>query len=258
MSRIMLYHTAFLEIPKPDIRYGRKNADFGQGFYTSMDKETNMHSKEIKTGGISYLELLEGTGSWYWGMDYTSGDLYEAEELYQDGHPIKKNRLIFVNFPEGEVYEPVIAGDAQYLGRPVYWEGSIYMLLVDFSKRVMSILDWNVQEGPSEAPKTAAELPLDAAKDCYNLMLETSPLCLLRQGRDDDFQVIWPEQGAFAIDPRESLYFRDGERLIFSKWFEDPYYREELIIRKYPTGEILEQRPGGARRMPDGQLWLLK
>ena len=34
---IDLYHTGFQSIPEPDIRYGRKNADFGQGFYLSAD-----------------------------------------------------------------------------------------------------------------------------------------------------------------------------------------------------------------------------
>ncbi len=32
-----LYHTGRTEIIEPDIRYGRKNADFGQGFYLTPD-----------------------------------------------------------------------------------------------------------------------------------------------------------------------------------------------------------------------------
>ena len=34
-----LYHTGKLEIREPDIRRGRKNADFGQGFYLTPDME---------------------------------------------------------------------------------------------------------------------------------------------------------------------------------------------------------------------------
>lgn len=34
-----LYHVGYYEIKEPDIHYGRKNADFGQGFYTTPDKE---------------------------------------------------------------------------------------------------------------------------------------------------------------------------------------------------------------------------
>ena len=32
---ITLFHASYSVIEKPDIHYGRKNADFGQGFYTS-------------------------------------------------------------------------------------------------------------------------------------------------------------------------------------------------------------------------------
>lgn len=35
----LLYHSGFQLIRRPDIRKGRTNADFGQGFYLSDDKE---------------------------------------------------------------------------------------------------------------------------------------------------------------------------------------------------------------------------
>ena len=86
----------------------------------------------------------------------------------------------------------------------------------------------------------------------------TEPLTLVRQGHENDFQVVWPEKGDFEISPSESFYFRDGERLIFSKWYEDPYYREETVIRAYPSGEVLEEIKGAVVRMPDGQKWMLE
>ena len=39
MEITRLYHTGYLQIPEPDIHHGRKNADFGQGFYTTPDRE---------------------------------------------------------------------------------------------------------------------------------------------------------------------------------------------------------------------------
>lgn len=36
---MILYHTSMTEIPVPDILRGRKNADFGQGFYLTPDQE---------------------------------------------------------------------------------------------------------------------------------------------------------------------------------------------------------------------------
>lgn len=36
---MILYHTSDREIKNPDIHYGRKNADFGWGFYLTPDRE---------------------------------------------------------------------------------------------------------------------------------------------------------------------------------------------------------------------------
>lgn len=36
---MVLYHTSMNEIPVPDIRRGRLNADFGQGFYLTPDRD---------------------------------------------------------------------------------------------------------------------------------------------------------------------------------------------------------------------------
>lgn len=72
--------------------------------------------KPINTNGITYLEKLEGTTKWYWGTDYIHGDLYEAEELFNNNHKIKSNTLLFVSYPDGKVIEPIKAQDGQYFG----------------------------------------------------------------------------------------------------------------------------------------------
>jgi hypothetical protein len=38
-TKMILYHMSDREIRKPEIHYGRKNADFGWGFYLSPDRE---------------------------------------------------------------------------------------------------------------------------------------------------------------------------------------------------------------------------
>ena len=214
-----------------------------------------MDYKTIETKGIQFIDRVPGTENWYWGMDYTSGDLYEAEELFDDGHEIRMNRLVLVSYPEGEVREPVVAEAGQYLGRPVFTEGRIFILLVDFNSR--RIIIFRCSEDASQAD-VYAELPLDTARDCYNLMLEIEPLTLTRQGHEGRFQVIWPDQGDFEMDPHESLDSRDGDVLVFSRWYEDPHYREETVLRRYPTGEVQEVLKGSVRTMPGGEKWLLK
>ena len=65
-----LYHTGFLALPAPDIRHGRANADFGQGFYTSPEgdfsrrwararrgQDTVLNTYELTTDGLRILTL---------------------------------------------------------------------------------------------------------------------------------------------------------------------------------------------------------
>lgn len=210
--------------------------------------------KRIITNGITNLEPLAGSSKWYWGADYASGDLYEAEELFRSGHPIRKNRLILVRCPEGTVYEPVCTKPGQYLGRPAYHNGQVVLLLVDFPKEEIRILSFDEAE---EITKPLAVLPLSIVSDCYNLMLEASPLMLTRSAHDNQFQILWPERRDFAIEDHVFFEFLEGNRLYTSVWYEDPDYREEVLVRNYDTGEVLERIPGSLRSMPDGQNWLL-
>ena len=53
-------------------------------------------------------------------------------------------------------------------------------------------------------------------------------------------------------------YVREGDRLYFCRWVEDPEYREEMVVRSFPTGEVLEVLPGTMWEMPDGQKWILQ
>lgn len=82
------------------------------------------------------------------------------------------------------------------------------------------------------------------------------PLCLTRQ-TSERFQLLWPERADFAIHPAESFCFREGDRLYFSRWFEDPDYREEAVVRRLPEGKIIEQLRGSLLDLPDGGRLLL-
>ena len=102
-----------------------------------------------------------------------------------------------------------------------------------------------------------AVLPLSIVEDCYNLRLEAPPLMLTRSAHDNKFQILWPERRDFAIEDHEFFEFLEGNRLYTTVWYEDPEYREEVLVRDYETGEVLERIPGSLRQMPDGQRWLL-
>ena len=212
-----------------------------------------MDIKRIDTGGIINLELLDDT-SWYWGMDCTGGDLYEAEELLSDKSEVDRTRLIFIHYPDGKVYEPVKAEAGQYFGKPISCEEGVFCLLVDFNKRQIMILKCAAD---MLSASEYAQLPLDVVPDCFNLMLGKDPLILVRQGFEGTFQVVWPEKGSFTRVAGEDFAFRDGDRLYCTAWHEDPDYREEVVVRKYPSGEIIERFDGALHSMPNQQHWLL-
>ena len=209
--------------------------------------------KRIDTQGITAIEPLEGSAEWYWGMDYTSGDLYEAEELFKDGNLVSQNRLLFIHYPDGEVIQPLIAEKGQYLGRPVFYEGNIILLLADFPAGEIRILQFD-----GEKIAALAVVPLSEVHDCYNVMLKRWPLMLIRQGSEDKFQILWPEKVEFAVGATEAFDFRLDGKLYFSTWHEDPNYREEILVREVESGQVVGRFPGSAAVMPDGQIWLLE
>ena len=209
----------------------------------------------ISTHGVTCIEPLDGSCEWYWGTDYTHGDLYEAEELYRDHHPVNCNRLVFVHYPDGRVVEPVKGGPGQYFGRPVSCQGIIQILLADFQTSTIHILQYD--DAANQTSETAA-LPLAAVEDCYNLMLKGDPLMLTRQANDGKFQIIWPETVEFEIGENETFIERKGGQLLFCRWREDPDYREEIVVRQYPAGGIEAVIPGSWTAMPDGRIWILQ
>lgn len=210
----------------------------------------------IDIHGITNMELLRGgNNEWYWATDYIHGDLYEAEELFRDGNSVRSNRLYLIHYPDGTVYEPVPPVDGQYLGYPVYDGDSVVLLVVNFTESMIHILRFLPHQ---EKTQEVAQLPLSLVKDCYNLILHTSPLTLTRQPNDGTFEIVWPEKMSFAIDGKETFNFRDGDKLYFNIWYEDPNYREETLVRALKDGTILEQFSGDIRIMPNGELWHIK
>ena len=210
--------------------------------------------KRIETKGITCLEILREGEAWYCGTDYASGDLYEAEEIYAETGTVRPNRLIFVHHPDGAVYEPALLEAGQYFGRPVFVAEKIYILLVDFRKKLIQILECDTA---TVEVRNTIELPLTSVKDCYNLRLAGDPLMITRQGAEGGFEIIYPAYRAYETEANEAFLYREGERLYFSVWYEDPDYREEVIVRDIATGEVVERLRGSVFITPSGEGWVL-
>ncbi|MBR0385643.1 MAG: hypothetical protein IJI05_03755 [Erysipelotrichaceae bacterium] len=211
--------------------------------------------KEINTKGIPYIEPVDGTAEWYFAESWPQGDLYEAEEMARSDEKIEGTTLLLIRYPEGKVYQPVEKTEGLYLGRPLYYEGCIAFLGVNFESRDVIIYSFDCENLTIE---DKVHLPLEEIRDCYNLMLHRAPLTLSRQGADKTFDIIWPEKLSIQLGNSESFFHRDGDRLFFNVWFEDPKYREETYIRDIHTGELVEKRQGAVSIMPNGELWHIR
>ena len=96
MDSLLLYHTGYDIIREPDIHHGRKNADFGQGFYLTLDHEfaytwAREHKDQkvyvnryvLDLDGLA-VKTLERNADWYryifhnrqgYGDDYAEADI---------------------------------------------------------------------------------------------------------------------------------------------------------------------------------------
>ena len=210
--------------------------------------------KAINIQGITYLDLLKGSTQWYWGSDYFHGDLYEAEEIFKLGHEITSNKLVFVKYPNGQVFEPIKPKKGQYFGRPIYHDNSVIILLVDFIDNSIVLLSYH---NDFKNSNVIATIPLNEITDCYNLLLTGSPLLFVRNGKDDVFDIIYPQKRSFKIGEREAFDHIDENKMYFLTWHEDPNYREEVIVRDIETGEITDTFKGSIKTMPNGEKWIL-
>ncbi len=218
-----------------------------------------MKIKTIETDGITYIEPVPGAANeWYYGLDYEHGDLYEAEEIFNDGHVVKGRKLCLVHYPDGEVFFPVPKTEGHYSEKPVFLDDGIYIIDVDFQNGSIRVIRFDCND---HRVSIYAELPLSTVKDCYNLQLHTSPLTLSRQC-GNELEIVWPEKVSLSMGDHDSFFLRDDGKLFFNRWFEegegaDYKYWEETIVRDL-NGNVIEILPGDIMQMPDGEIWHLK
>lgn len=215
--------------------------------------------KIIKTNGINYIEPVPyGTAEWYFGAGYYNGDLYETEEAVSDGKEIKGDDLCLIHYPDGSVYRPLPQKSGTAYAQPVYLDGKIYILRVDFYEKLIQIFGFDC-ESKETAP--VAGLPLESVKNCYNLSLDIAPLTLTRQSSaDEEFEIIWPERISFKKDGRETFFLRDGDRLYFDAWneTEDGEELDDTLIVRNLQGNEIERYTGSSQMMPNGEMWILR
>ena len=211
--------------------------------------------KELDLHGITFMRpVREGTSEWYYAMDYDNGDIYEAQEIYQHNEHVDGNHLYLIHYPDAEVIEPFASCANTAIGEPVYHDGKISFITVDFQKETITVYQFDCEK---RSCQVLDSFPLSEVKDCFNLRLFEHPLTLTRQGNDGTLELIWPKKNTIKISEKESFFYMEENRLYFNRWYEDPDYREETVIRDIETGDVIEILPGDIHIMPNGDLWHL-
>ncbi len=233
--------------------------------------------REIKGLENGYFENIEGTSEWYYSHVSSKSfcDLYEAEEIVNDGYTFVGMGCALIHYPDGKVFKPFEIKENIYVEKPVFLNGKIYFLEVDFDKKVMRVIyidseeliSSNFEDGKEsnedkfcnisieDIKHVEAEISLSEVEDCYNLMLKIAPVMITRGGNDGYFEIIYPENKIYNIEDREGFDFRNGEDMYFASWDENPEYEDFIVVRDYESGEVKSVEKGSIFRMPNGEMW---
>ena len=101
-----LYHTGFTIIDKPDVHYGRANADFGQGFYVTDDYEFACRWAKERRNMIPIVNEYE--------CDFTGLKVHEFERTHEWFNYIFRNRRFKPDEIDADVIIGPIANDTIY------------------------------------------------------------------------------------------------------------------------------------------------
>ena len=148
-TTLTLFHTGYLEIPEPDVHYGRINADFGQGFYTTDQEEFALRWAKEKKGADTYVNRYE--------LDTEGLEIRRFERDREWFEYIYQNRSrLGDRYPKADVIIGPIANDTIYdtMGittsgvltaeesLPLLMIGPVYRQIVLKTEKAASQLRW--------------------------------------------------------------------------------------------------------------------
>ena len=174
MAGLELYHTAYGEIRRPDVHFGRKKADLGQGFYTTPDADfavrwarerkdarVCVNVYELELAGLTVLRL-ERDEAW---LDY----LFGSRTGRPDPHP------------EADVVIGPIANDTLYDTFGIFTSGLLaredalrllqlgpaYEQVVLKTERAAGQLHWRAGREPDAAELARVRVQMKAEEEAY-------------------------------------------------------------------------------------------
>ncbi|MCR5144668.1 MAG: DUF3990 domain-containing protein [Lachnospiraceae bacterium] len=98
-----VYHTGYLELKKPDVHYGRENADFGQGFYVTPEQEFALRWAKAREGQQTIINEYE--------LDLSGLNVHRFDRSIDWFRYIFKNRKTATDMLDVDVVIGPIAND---------------------------------------------------------------------------------------------------------------------------------------------------
>ncbi|MDO5521074.1 MAG: hypothetical protein Q4G58_11340 [bacterium] len=216
--------------------------------------------KNIEGFTDAYPDQVKGTNEWYYCKQYrgSARDLCQVIGIIEEDGRYPGSTCKLIHYPDGKVYQPFEMKADRYIEEPVYDNGKIAFLVVDFGKRRIEVYHFLPKE---EELVLLAEVPLERNEDCDQLNIKTAPLMLCRDNfYKSKFEIIWPEKKEISVGAKERIMFGDGDTLFMKEWelLPETGYHEYVVVRDRNTGEVRERFSGSMSHMPDGSYWKIK
>ena len=175
---MLLYHTGFDQIPCPDIHRGRKNADFGQGFYLTPEQSFAERWAKAQKGRETYVNVyaLDETG--------LAVQRFVRDEAWfgyiRDNRAVRPDR-----YAEADVIVGTIANDTLYdtfgiitsgflsdkQALQLLLAGPAYTQVVIKSERALGQLIWQSARVLSEAEMASSAALVRAEEESYQTQI---------------------------------------------------------------------------------------
>lgn len=210
-----------------------------------------MKVKEFSNRENIYAEHIDGSDKWFYCQIPNS--IYPDDLLDKD-YKFEGTRLIMLNI-QGEMFEPIKRKINVCLSQPFYNvdENKFLVIRSDFNNKVIQLIKFSTTMNDATV---IFEMPLQNGGDMINLLVVRNSDVFAKY-EDEEFILFYPYNTSFKLEENESVFAANNNKFICSKWYENPDYKEEIIIRSIPDGKIVDRKPGYSEIMPNGELWLM-
>lgn len=220
-------------------------------------KEIYKEFSEVKG---DYVEEIPGQGRFGYSLSDLE-DFFEIEETIKVGGSYRGSVIRFYDYQRGKVFLPFDQKTNTTYGKPIYSDGSFYILQVDFDEGLANIYKYY----PGES---LDKIAIHKIKDLstYNLELIGNDLHLISQD-DESLEIYYPYRETVKLGANESVLLVNDGKVYINAWIEEGWddeediasedysYYDKLIIKDMDSN-IISERVGNLHQRPDGTWWL--